>query len=419
MKFFYSLFSLLFFSVAIATAADLPVLPVAGVITGLNLFIKVPSGVLLAKGEDISALTSYSGKHLNRLLLTMVNTLSAAQDFTMMLNIKNKLRIGKLDVSNGIRPFSSEEEFGTGDLVYTDRFLEVEPFKREIQIDIESYRQTYLSEFISAGSAATKDKRSQIPFAQFTMEAILKKVAAELNNNTVYNGFDGSATSAWATGSTYSVGDRVTFTQSSRKEWFECVTATAAAESPDTHAAKWKKVTAQAIVKGINTIIGEEITASKISPVAIGAITTKAEALDGNIELFRSMDQPYQDGGVVINQSYTDFNLLLDAIDDHAKYVEYDKTTRQVKHIIVPRTNNKCVAKPGTWITGRRLIAGPSRIEGSNVRNMALLFGTDLLSDLNQIEFDTSHLWLLEMGLKALAGFQIANVDEIAVSDQA
>lgn len=419
MKLFYSLFSLLFFSVAIATAADLPVLPIAGVITGVNLFMQVPSGVLLAKGEDVSALTSYAGKHLNRLLLTMVNALSAAQDMTLMPNVKHKLRIGKLKVSNGIRPFSSDEEFGTGDLVYTDRFLQVEPWKREMQIDLESYRTTYLSEFISAGSSATKDKKSQIPFAQFTMEAILKQIAAEFNNNTVYNGFDGSATAAWASGSTYAVGDRVTYTQSSRKEWFECITATTAAQSPDTHAAKWKKVTAQAIVKGINTIIKEEITASNISAVAIGAITTKAEAIAGNIDLYRSMDQPYQDGGVVINQSYNDFNLLLDSIDDTAKYVAYDKTTRQVKHIIVPRTNGKCVAKPATWITGRRLIAGPAKFDGNNVRNQALLFGTDLLSDMNQIEFDTSHLWLLEMGLKALAGFQIANVDEIAVSDQA
>ncbi len=418
MKFFYSLFSLIFFSTAIAFAIDVPVFAVAGAITGLNLLTRVPSGVLLSKGEDVSALTAYAGKNLPYLLRTMINALTAAEDMIVMPNIKNKLRIGKLVVSTGIRPFSSAQEFGINDLTYTDRFLQVEPWKRELQIDTESYRTTYLSEFLTPGDAATKDARSKIPFVQFTMESILKQIAADLNNNTVYNGFDGSATAAYSAASTYAIGDRMTYTQNNRKEWFECVTATTAGQNPDTHAEKWKNVTAAAIVKGINTIIGDEITASNITPEAIGAITTATEALDGNIQLFRSHDQVYQDAGIVINQSYEDFNLLLDSIDDKAKYVTYDITNRAPKHIVIPRTNGKGIAKPATWITGRRLIAGPSQIRNGNVRNNALLFGTDLLSDMNQIEFKSPELWLLNMGLKALAGFQIANVDEIRVSDQ-
>lgn len=383
--------------------------------------VRLPQGVLFTS-VDVSALTPYAGQNEKSLLWTMVNSMSAAMDLIVRPNIKNKLRIGKLNVSNGTRPFSSTEEFGTGDLAYTDRFLDVSAGKREMLIDVEQYSQEYLSEFLMAGSAANKSKTEQIPFAAWTFDKIMKAVGAEINNKTTWSGFDKNDAVPFDAGDAYAVGDYVTFTVSGRTEWFKCLTITVAGESPATTPAKWQNVTAEAITKGIGTILAEEIAGGGLTVTTTSAISSGALAISEMKKMFRAMPIAYRDGGVIINCSFTDFDFLVDGIDDIAKYAEYDRTATEarinIKYLYLPGSMRKCIVKPATWNTSRRLVAGPLAMVNGEARNAALLLGTDLLSDFNGVSLKESNLWDLKVGLKFRLGFQVANLEEIKVSSQ-
>jgi len=419
MKFLLNIFIALFIgqTVGLATGVD-PTVATLSIGALMMVPKQLPSGVLLSS-VDVSLLTAYSGKNMKELLFTLVNQMEAALDFVVMPNVKNKMRIGKLNVSSGTRPFSSTEEFLGDDLSYTDRFLETFPGKRELLIDVEEYTQTYLSEFLTPGSGANKSKSADIPFEAWTMDKIVKTVAAELNNKTTYAGFDKADAVLFDAGDTYAEDDYVRFTVDGVVHWWKCVTATTAGQTPVTHAAKWQKVDAEAITKGIGTLINEEITAGKIVPVTGVTITTGATALAAFKKLFRAMPITYRTGGIIINCSYTDFDFLIDGIDDIAKYAVYDQTSKEsIRYVYLPGSQRQCIVKPSTWNTSRRLIAGPAKVINGEYRNAALYLGTDLLSDFNSISVKESNLWDCKVGIKFRLGFQIANLEEIKVGDQ-
>lgn len=381
-----------------------------------------PVGSVLNSSVDISALTAYAGKNYKQLITTMVNGLDFLNDVMLVPNVKNKLRLGKLSVSEGARPFSSTEEFLENDLIYTDRFLEVSPFKRELKIDPEEFRPTYLSEVLTPGTGANK---KEIPFAQFTWMKVFEKLWAEINDNTAWLGFDKSDAVAFSGAATYTAGDYIIFTPSGStvSQYYIALAGTSAGESPNSAAAKWQKVTNRALFKGFGTLISEEITATNLTEVAIGAITGTAGVARGAFKaLFRSMPQAYQNSGVVINCSLTDFNFLMDDIEDISKYTRPDVSQGSgfaPNYLVLPGTNGRCIVKAASWITGRRLVAGPMMRVGGQVKNGALVFGTDLTRDWNEISIKDTDLWTLKAGIKALGGTQIDNLEVIRVNDQA
>jgi hypothetical protein len=422
LKFLLSAIMAIFLGQTIAAATGLdPAIPISGLLAYQLIPKMVPVGSFLSS-PDVSALVAYAGKNQRGLINTLVNGMDIASDIVVMPGIKNKLRIGKLDVSTGTRPFSSIEEFASlSDLNYTDRFLDVFPGKREIQIDVEEYTQTYLSEFLSIGSGAGQTKVSQVPFAAWTWRRVVESIGAELNDMTAYFGFDRSTAVAFAGGATYAAGDYITFTQAGQVRWFKCLATTSAAESPDTTAAKWQNVTAAAITPGIQHYLDAEIAGSNITPVSLGAISSGATALAAFKALYRSMPVVYKNRGIVINASYTDVEFLVDGIEDAAKYVIYNKSgSETIAGVMLPGTFGKCYVKPATWLgSSRRLIAGPSVRIAGELRNSGLLLGTDVLSDQAQINIKEPDLWNLKAGVKFRMGLQIANVDEIRVGDQA
>ena len=422
---FVNLFLAAFWAVAIGSVLAIdPLIPFAIILSlqVLRAFVgsPLPNGIL-ASAVDVAALTAYAGKNKAGLLATMVNSMDFLNDVMIDANVKNKLRIGKLNVADGVRPFSSNEEFQDDDLQYTDRFLEVYAAKREIKIEPEKYRQTYLSEVLMAGSGANQ---MQIPYEAFTWREIFKSMWAEVNDNTAWEGFDESTATDYAAGSTYAVDNYITYTPTGKtvKQWYKCVTITTAGQSPDTNPEKWVKVTSSALFKGFGTRIIEEVTATNLSPITIGAITGTAGVARGAfLELFRSMPVTYRKKGVIINCSYTDFEFLLDDIEEISKYTRPSVTEgpgQTPDYIILPNTSNKCIVKPATWMTGRRMVAGPLNNLGGQYRNAALIFGTDLLRDWNDINIMKSELWTIKAGIKFLGGTQIANLEEIRINDQ-
>ncbi len=397
---------LLAFIFSIAGAA--PALAVGGI----QMFAKklIPKSTLLVDNAlyssiDVSALTAYAGDYEKQLFSTLVNELDVAADIRVYPNIKNKKNLTKLTATANAKPFVSTEEY-QGNLGYTPRVIEVKQGKTELLIDLEDYRDEWMADQMGVGSHANKGAQN-VPFAEYTWNEIIKSLAAEINDRTSYFGFDSSSTAVWDSGTTYSIGNRVRLTENGVINYYEALAATLAGESPSTTPAKWKKVNAEAIAKGFKEIITEEIAASNISPVNTGAVTTGAEALAAQRALFRSLPVPYKKMGVALYQSYTDYELLMDGIEDKiSKYTKDDNTP-----VYLPGTDKKCMVKPASWLSGsRRLMATPMN---------NLILGTDLLSDMNQIKvLEGAKLWTMPVGIKFAIGFQIRDLDALAVGDQ-
>lgn len=396
--------------------------------TGLNPFVATGAVATLAyfgkpamnngylyDSIDLSAISRYAHQFQRKLITTLMTGLDIASDIMVMPNVKSSMKLPKLTVGKGWRPFSSSTEFKTNNEVYSDRELKVDVGKREILIDPEEYRHTYLSLMLSAGSGANK---MEIPFAQYLWDEVIKKVQNEINQETAYFGFDKTSAAQWLVGTAYTAGNKVFQTVNGVVEYFEAQGATTGDDPATDDGTNWLNVTARAVVPGIESVILAAITASEISPVVLGSVTTAAEALTAFRAIFRSMPVPYKNYGVIVHASYTDTEFLLDGIEDKlSKYTTPDVSTMMAAGLIpIPGTDGKGWAKPASWLgSSRRLIAEPMNDMLKKGEN--LVMGTDLLSDFNEITTN-KNLWTLEAGIKGVLGFQISDTEAIRVGDQ-
>src|SRR5688572_11906406 len=190
---------------------------------------------------DITAIANYAGKYEQRLFSTLVNELDVAKDVTVLPGIKGKYKMTKLRIKNGARPYSPAFQGANNDLQeYTGRDLEVFLGKIEDLLDPEKYRNTWLSEVMQLG-VNTEGKAPDIPFAEYIWAQYMKTLAAEINDSTAYLGVRNAA-----------------------------------------------GTTAVAISNGFGTIIASEITATNLTPVAIGAIAA-GTAYAQFTEMWRSL----------------------------------------------------------------------------------------------------------------------------------
>lgn len=411
MKKLFSLGVILFLSVlSIVTASPLPLLIPAA-----------PQAytILRLSDVDVTAITAFAANNQKALIASLFNGLDIANDVMVHPGVKNKIPMPKLKVGNGFRPFSSTPEYKAGGAVYTDRYLEVSVGKRELYIDIEAYRQTYLVLSNSAGSNASK---FDIPFAQFLWEQVILNVQREINDETAYKGFDKADAVLLDTGDAYVVGDIVTFATATNNpnsvlDYYVCVTNAAAGETPDTHPAKWQYASARAVAVGIEQRILDGITATEIAPVTTGAInSTAGVAIAAFKELFRSWNAAYKRNGIIISCSYTDYEFLMDDLGDKYKALKDDASANG--YLVLPETEKRCFVKPATWLgSSRRLISGPVFMEGANPKHMNLFLATDMLNDFNTIETQKDK-WMLWAGIKGCVGFNYQDSEAIKVGDQ-
>lgn len=381
--------------------------------------VSLKSTGLMMNAFDISGITGYADEHKRDLIATLVNGLDIAEDVMVQPNVKNKMKLPKLTVKDGFRPFSSTTEFGNGgDLVIAERELETKTGKRELLIDIRVFKDKYLAWRTNPGNSANK-KFEDYTFAQFVWEEVIKGLQREINDETAYFGFDKSTAAAYSEVATYAANAYITFTQNGRLEYFQNISGgtTTAGEDPTDTPAKWRKVTARAVVPGIRSLIDTAISGG-FAVTSTGAITDGATALAAFKELFRDMPVPYQRQGVIISCSYTDKDFLLDGIEDKlTKYTMAEVSDFMKSGLIpIPGTDNKGFVKAATWLTGsRRLIAGPMT-QGNRHENIYM--GTDLLSDANEIK-QKENLWTVEAGISVDLGFQIADLSALRLGDQA
>lgn len=363
---------------------------------------------MAVNSADVTAIADYAGRYERKLFHTLYNALDALQDLTTIPNVKNKLQMTKLKVNNGPKPYTGVHKAAAGDLEYTGRTLEVDRSQRDITIDFDVYRQTWMQNEMGPGS---NPNNKRIPFAEYVWQQVFGQLAADINDRVIYHGLDKGDFAAFAGGSTYTAGDLVTFVVDSETKYWKCVTNTSAGESPATHPAKWQDVTVEATAEGLGSLVAKAIVAGK-SPVTIGVIdNSNVYAYAAFKELFRSQSDAYKKYGVNMYCSFTDAELLIDDLEDKVtKFTRADVTQGGSMNFPLPGTFGKANVVPCSWMAGsRRILVTPKE---------NLLLGTDRTSDMNTVG-TVPTVYGMDAGISYLLGLQIRDLDALVINDQA
>ena len=393
----------------------------AVIVSPAILFAATPSAwvnfSVLGNAVDVTAVTAFADEHKRPLIASLINGLDIANDITVIPNVKNKVQLSKLTVAPGFRPYSATHEPKAGSLAFSDRELSTQLGKRDLLIDVRDFKSKHLAWRTRPGNAASKTI-NDMDFGSFVWDQVTKGVQRDINDQTAYFGFDKSAVAAYNAGTAYTLGQRITFTQAGVLEYFECIIATSAGQSPDTHPTRWQNVSAGAVVPGLKTYVDALIAAS-FPVTTTGAITDGATARTAFKKMYRDFSAAYKGQTIIIHASYTDCEFLLDGMETITQYTTPD-VAAAVKMGLIPifGTNNKAYAKPASWLgTSRRLIAEPMEM-GQGGYGLNLVMGTDLLSDHADINL-IPDVYTLKCGLTLDLGFQIQDPAALRLGNQA
>jgi hypothetical protein len=356
----------------------------------------------MAKDPNISGLLAYVGTNEAKLMKRLLNKLAIENKAVMLdTGVKSKKNLHKIIVANGAKPYTGDF-VAKSDLSYVPRTIEVEKAQRDLRIEPSLYRDTYF-EFLRGNGE--NPKNMTIPFAQFTNEAIIDELAAEINNQSLYHGQGIAAFPLLDTGNAYAVGDYVSFTQDGELRYWECIATATAGQTPTTHPAKWIWAGAKAICKGFGKMLAAEITASNITPVTTGA-TTASNAYANFIAVWRALPEVVKSTGGVILSNYTNFEYLLD--DYENKISKNFETLDGVTYLA--KTDRKCIVQP--WSA----MAGSNRIIATAPKN--LVVGTDDAADMSSIK-TIEAMYHYDQGMSWVMGTQFRDLDALACNEQA
>ncbi len=355
---------------------------------------------------DLQALTAYSGKYQQALLGKLYRQLTLDADGIQVIpNVKNTLTLGRLAVGKGWKPYSGKFNSSDGQLKYTDRALTVQPAQRDIEIEPEKYRTTWLSEFVPGTSSAND---LTIPFAQFTWQEIMNESAQEIVE-MLYYGKGKAAFATYSAGTAYNVGNLVAFVNTAEQnetQYYKCIAATSAGQSPLTTAAKWTRVDNLAITKGFGAVFTDAINNEGFNAIVSTGAITSTTAYDQFTSVWRALPEQIKMKGALIYCSVNSLEYLMD--DYESKVKKYFDVVDNI--VYLGKTNQKCILKPVSWLSGSsRLIATPAK---------NLVLGTDALSDMNTIRNIPQH-YSLQTSMKVLLGTQVRDLDVLVLNDQA
>jgi hypothetical protein len=356
---------------------------------------------------DIAAIVGFAAKNKPYLFKQWVNKLMLREHgFDVRTGVKNKEPLMKLSAGSGLKPRTGKF-VSKGDMLYSNRDLIVEEFQRDLAIDPKKFRTTYLGHLRGEGEGALNKK---IPMQQLFNTVYMEKLAEEFVLSVIYHGLGKAAYTAYNAGSTYAVGDRISFTanstndDSSELRYYVCTVITTAGQNPETHPAKWQDESARAVTKGIGSYLATAITAGEVTPVTTGSITS-SNAYDSCIAVYRDLDPAYKAANEILLYVSHD---VYDALQDDVENTITKNFMVQQGLLKLPKTADKCKILPCTFMgTSSRIIATlPNNF----------IFGTDLESDMSDIDIQKQGygLWYMTEGV---VGLQIADTDAIACND--
>lgn len=157
------------------------------------------------------------------------------------------------------------------------------------------------------------------------------------------------------------------------------------------------------VATGFGNIIKDEIVALKITPVVTGDMLTDTVA---KVEaVYKSLPEKYRQTKMTV---YCAYNVYDAYCENYAERFKMSPIYNQFNQLVIRHSEGNAILKPVTWMAGsQRIVITPQ----SN-----MLVGTDLLSDGQRILTHPT-LYNLEAGIIMAIGFQIEDLEPLAVND--
>lgn len=315
-------------------------LPVAFAVLAFSFIPRGAAGALFDNTPDLSQLTQAFVQFGGQILRKHVNELELGLGITSYKGVNKPIAMTKLSATGAPRPYAAKDDANPA-AKFTDRTLTVYQSKWDFDVDPEVFRNKYLN------------NDDAVPFYQYILDQIGDEYMAAINDNVLFKGV----------------------------------------RDPN-------GVTAAAIADGWCTILKREVTATNLTPVVLGAITS-ANAVT-KVETFASAQKTWwRKKGFVIKCSYATF----DAYKTNYRTINaFGFQPRQDGQYYLDGFSN-VVLQPVSWITNDGLLG---------VVYDALAFGTDG----NQITVAASmRRNIIEVRLMMPVGLEVEDLDCVSVSD--
>jgi hypothetical protein len=393
---------------AIGNAAGSMLFGVAGTAGVLSLSQFLPQvtnmNIMGTTYTEVDAIAKWAGLYSKKMFSQMLNQLDIFKDLNVdrLVSRHGKL-LPKFMAQGGLRPLNTNiTSNGPNQRKWSGRKLFVWDAMKIFNVKPDDLISSFQSDMLAPGAI-------QVPFAQWFWEKEMEKLASEVNDNFYLAEstegalpFDnGAAYTFSATAPQY-----VTFGE--LEDIYKLKATTTAGQTPLTHAAKWEKFNQKGICNGPGTIIAREITASKITPIVTGAITS-SNALDKVELMYNSMTVPHRNKGGIVFMSP----------DVYRKYLDHERT-KYGNTVASPDfgdgkkyvygTGKKWELKECSWM------GSSQRIIMTQFENMTV--GTNLQANPG-ITKSVENLHGTDSVSKFLLGFEISDLENFYCNDQA
>lgn len=357
--------------------------------------------------NDISAIKGFIEKHDKRLIRQMLNGLDIFTDLPgTRRNVRTEVSLNKLVVDAGVRPLNTAIESPKGKRTWSKRKLVPHYGMKIFEINPDDLRPTFMSEMLAPNA-----KRE--PFAAWAWQREFEKIAEEINDNFYLSEFHNDPED-WDNGTAYDAGDLVYFDAADGKGaivYEAAAGGTNAAESPSTHPAKWADVDNKVLCDGPGTVIANEITGASISPIATGAYDD-TDAYDAYMTQWDAIPEARKKKKI----AYASFDSVGDLITHHNSKFGSGQgipatDIEEGRSFTLKGTGGRLTVKPVTWMNSSRRIIMTDP--------MNLIPATDMTSDYNKVGKIVETLHGYKAIMKFMLTFQIADLEDLYVNDQA
>jgi hypothetical protein len=353
---------------------------------------------------EVDAIAKWAGLYSKKMFSQMLNQLDIFKDLNVdrLVSRHGKL-LPKFMAQGGLRPLNTNiTSNGPNQRKWSGRKLFVWDAMKIFNVKPDDLISSFQSDMLAPGAI-------QVPFAQWFWEKEMEKLASEVNDNFYFaESTEGALPFDNGAAYTYSatVPQYVTFGE--LEDIYKLKATTTAGQTPLSHSAKWEKFNQKGICNGPGTIIAREITASKITPIVTGAITS-SNALDKIELMYSSMTVPHRNKGGIVFMSP----------DVYRKYLDHERT-KYVNTVASPDfgdgkkyvygTGKKWELKECSWM------GSSQRIIMTQFENMTV--GTNLQANPG-ITKSVETLHGTDSVSKFLLGFEIADLENFYCNDQA
>ncbi|GAB3958205.1 hypothetical protein GCM10028805_52090 [Spirosoma harenae] len=348
--------------------------------------------------QDLTAINNYAGEYSTQIITSIFNDLDIANDLDLITNLTAPRKLPKYKANDGLRPFDVDVTEPDGQAgTATQRTIVPHTAMKILKVVPEELRKTYHSEQLRANA---KDYPGG--FAQYFWEEQIKKQKAEINDNA-YLGVNSEDVPAYNAGTAYNVGDRMFYTN---RSYYSCIVATTAAQTPDSHPAKWLKVNNSSITKGLGVIIAEEYAGLPTrNKIATGTIDS-TNAFDKVSAFYLGLPEAIRKKGGIIRCSqgvYDNYNQhALSKFTAGTSFLDVRNAGGTIVGKSVMNSDGKFVLQPSSWMSGsKRLIVDIDK---------NLKMGTDLTADFTSVTELVKFIHGYYAKMQLILAYQIADL---------